>query len=128
MAKSHFQNLRVYKAAEHLADTVWDIVVEWNAFAKETVGRQLVRSADSVGANIAEGTGRGTFKDNRRFVQYARGSLYETKFHLRRAQSRRLLHPEQTEILMLQMEELPPMLNAYLNSIGKKRSRTDESE
>ena len=128
MTKSLFQDLRVYKAAEHLADTVWNIVVEWDAFAKQTTGRQLVRSADSVGANIAEGAGRGTFKDNRRFVKYARGSFYETKFHLRRAQNRRLLHLEQTEILMLQMEELPPMLNAYVNSIGKKRSRIEESE
>ena len=128
MTKSLFQDLRVYKAAEHLADTVWDIVVEWDAFAKQIVGRQLVRSADSVGANIAEGAGRGTFKDNRRFVKYARGSLYETKFHLRRAQNRRLLHLEQTEVLMLQMEDLPLMPNAYLNSIGKKRSCTGGSE
>jgi four helix bundle protein len=49
------------------------IVVKWSVFARDTVGKQLVKAADSVGANIAEGTGRGTFVDNRRFVRIARG-------------------------------------------------------
>ena len=45
---------------------------------KNTVGKQIVRSADSIGANIAEGTGRHNFQDNQRFVKIARGSLNET--------------------------------------------------
>jgi four helix bundle protein len=36
------------------------MVAEWETFAKETLGKQIVRSADSVGANISEGFGRGT--------------------------------------------------------------------
>jgi len=54
------------------------VVLGWNNFARDTVGKQLVRSADSVGANIAEGAGRGRFLDNRRFVRMSRGSLNET--------------------------------------------------
>lgn len=46
------------------ADEIWEIVNAWETFAKLTVGKQLVRSADSIGANIAEGTGGGTAKDN----------------------------------------------------------------
>jgi four helix bundle protein len=53
MAHQSFEQLRVYQAAEKLADEVWDIVVGWNYFAKDTVGKQLVRAADSIGANIA---------------------------------------------------------------------------
>ena len=78
MAKTNFESLRVYQLAENLADQVWLIVVKWNVFARDTVGKQLVKAADSVGANIAEGSGRGTFVDNRRFVRIARGSLNET--------------------------------------------------
>jgi hypothetical protein len=70
-----FENLQVYQLAETLADEIWEIVVKWNGFAKNTVGKQLVRSVDSIGANIAEGTGRGSYKDNQRFVKIARGSL-----------------------------------------------------
>jgi four helix bundle protein len=59
----------VYKLAEGLANEVWLIVREWDDFAKDTVGKQIVRAADSVCANIAEGRGRYNFKDNQRFVK-----------------------------------------------------------
>ena len=59
-----FEELDVYRLSEDLADRVWDLVIPWDIFAKDTVGKQVVRSADSIGANIAEGCGRGTYKDN----------------------------------------------------------------
>jgi four helix bundle protein len=71
MARTNFESLRVYQLSEQLADLMWEIMLEWNALARDTVGKQLVRAADSVGANIAEGTGRGTYIDNRRFVRIA---------------------------------------------------------
>ena len=70
-----FERLQVYQLSEQLADAVWDMAQAWDSFAKDTVGKQLVKAADSVGANIAEGYGRGTGADNRRFVRTARGSL-----------------------------------------------------
>jgi four helix bundle protein len=117
MARTSFENLRVYQLAERLADAVWDIVRKWDGLARDTVGKQLVRAADSIGANIAEGTGRGSHLDNRRFVRIARGSLYETQHWLRRAFCRRLLNEEQTEHLKETVDELAPTLNAYLTSI-----------
>lgn len=119
MARTNFENLRVYNLAEELADRIWDIVLGWNSFARETVGKQLVKAADSIGANIAEGTGRGTYVDNRRFVRIARGSLNETKHWLRRAYKRQLLTAKQTGSLKPLIDELAPKLNAYLNSIGR---------
>ncbi len=85
MEKTNFEKLRVYKLAEALADNIWMVVLNWDYLAKNTVGKQLIRAADSIGANLAEGTGRGTSLDNRRFIRMARGSLYETKHWLRRA-------------------------------------------
>lgn len=113
-----FEELRVYQLSERLSDAVWDIAKTWDYFAKDTVGKQLVRAADSIGANIAEGTGRGSYQDNRRFIKIARGSLYETRHWLRRAHKRNLLAPEQTNSLKPILDELAPTLNAYLNSIG----------
>jgi four helix bundle protein len=83
----------------------------------------MVKAADSIGANIAEGTGRGSFQDNRRFVRTARGSLYETRHWLRRAYTRDLLTSEQVEIMKPLVDNLAPMLNAYLKSIGKLRGK-----
>ena len=85
--------------------------------AQGTLGKQIIRSADSIGANIAEGVGRGSYQDNRRFVKIARGSLYETQHWLRRAYNRKLLTDEQIDVIKLIINELAPQLNAYLKSI-----------
>lgn len=117
MARTNFENLRVYQLSEDLADLVWEIAGGWDNFNRDTVGKQIVRSADSIGANIAEGTGRFSFQDNKRFGYIARGSLNETKHWLRRAFKRNLLKPEEIGKLKPILDELSPKLNAYLNSI-----------
>jgi four helix bundle protein len=105
--------------AEQLADKVWNTVRKWDTFARDTVGKQLVRAADSVGANIAEGSGRGSNREYRRFLRIARGSLCETQHWLRRAYRRELLAPRQVECLKAIIDPLSPALNAYLRSIGR---------
>jgi four helix bundle protein len=113
MARSDFEELEVYRLSEDLADEVWKIVIRWDAFAKQTVGRQLVDAADSVGANIAEGRGRRDTADHRRFVRIAWGSLNETQHFLRRAYRRNLLSSSQIQTLKRFLDPLPPKLNAY---------------
>jgi four helix bundle protein len=120
MAKPDFEDLRVYRLAEKLANQIWHIVQKWDYFSKDTIGKQIVRSADSVCANIAEGRGRYSDQDNRRFVKIARGSLYETINWLRLAYARKLLTSEQVNKFKPIIDELLPKLNAYLNSIGSR--------
>ena len=124
--KTNFENLEIYRLAEQLADEVWEIVVRWNNLAQETVGKQLVRSADSVGANIAEGSGRGSEQDYRRFIRIARGSLNETRHWLRRAFKRKLLKSEQIATLTPVIEQLTPKLNAYLRAIGSYKRKSTQ--
>lgn len=119
MQRTNFENLQIYQLAEKLSDEIWKTVASWGSFAKDTVGKQLVRSADRVGANIAEGSGRGTDQDKRRFLRIARGSLYETKYWLRRAYKRGLLQREQAHSMKLLRGELLLKLNAYLRAINQ---------
>ena len=123
MGPAGFENLRVYQLAEEMADLVWDVVIRWDRLAKETVGKQFIKAADSIGANIAEGTGRGSFADNRRFAKIARGSLFEVKHWLRRAYRRKLLTENEVAAFRKLLGELAPRLSAYINSIGRKNSR-----
>jgi four helix bundle protein len=115
-----FEKLEVYQLAERLAGEVWDQVRRWSTFARDTVGKQLVRAADSVGANLAEGCGRGTYADNKRFVHIARGSLNETMCWLKRSAERGLLAPDEAGRLTRVTDELAPRLNAYLNFLSKQ--------
>jgi four helix bundle protein len=117
--RTNFENLRVYALSENIADRIWDAALKWDQFAKITLGAQIVRSADSIGANIAEGVGRGSYADNRRFVRNARGSLNETKHWLRRAYRRKLLDKQTVLALKPLLDELSPKLNSYLKSIGR---------
>ena len=52
-----FQQLRVYRLAEKISNEIWFIVKKWDNFTKDTRGKQILRAADSIGANIAEGHG-----------------------------------------------------------------------
>jgi four helix bundle protein len=109
-----------------MSDALWTLVVKWDRLAQDTVGKQLVRAADSVGANIAEGVGRGSYQDNRRFVRIARGSLNETMHWLRRAYVRELLTKQQVKMISPMLEQLGPRLNAYLKSIGPVDPKPNE--
>lgn len=121
--KSNFEKLRIYELAEAIADQIWAIATSWDSFSQNTVGNQIVRSADSIGANIAEGVGRWGIQDQKRFIYIARGSLNETKHWLRRAFKRKLLSDEQVEILKPLLDELAPKLNAYARSLGQSSAK-----
>jgi four helix bundle protein len=126
MASCSFEKLEVYQLAERLADDVWRVVLIWPKLAQDTVGKQLIRACDRIGANTAEGSGKGTFADNRRYVRTARGSLYESRHWLRRAFPRDLLSPQEVDHFRSLLQELGPRLNAYLRSIGRQ-GRTNGS-
>ena len=51
--KTAFENLQVYQLAEQLSDLAWAAIKKWQYLEKDTIGKQLVRSSDSIGANIA---------------------------------------------------------------------------
>ena len=126
--RTKFVELRVYQMAEVLSDRVWEIVLRWNNLATDTMGKQLIRSVDSIGANIAEGEGRGTHADNKRFVRIARGSLQETQHWLRRAYKRNLLTADQIEELKPLIDQLAPSLNAYLSKIGSAKDQKQNTK
>jgi len=113
------EDLEIYKLSETFADGIWDLVTTWDYFAKDTVGKQIVRSADSIGANIAEGFGRFHYKENKNFCYFSRGSIIETKGWLRRAVKRKLITEEQFTELIKQLESLHYKLNLYIKLIGK---------
>jgi hypothetical protein len=51
------EELAVFAWFEEVSDRVWEVVQGWRQLAQDTIGKQLIRSADSVGANLVEGDG-----------------------------------------------------------------------
>ena len=113
-------DLQVYQLAMDIGERVWEIVTEWNYFARDTIGKQLVKAADSVAANISEGWGRYYYKENRQFCYYSRGSLKETLTWLRKAQNRGLIDASNFESFRKDINVTSVKLNNYISSIGKQ--------
>jgi four helix bundle protein len=88
---SRYHDLEAYKQATAIADDVWKAVHEWNTLDAWSTGIQLLKAADSIGANIAEAYGRYGYRDQRHLLHVARGSAYETEHWIGRALARGLL-------------------------------------
>ena len=116
-----FEELRVLQAAESIADSMWHQVMHWDAFTRETVGKQMARAADSIGANIAEAYGRFHYGEKLQFLYYARRSLFETKYWLNRASARDLMPSDQVQEYASQLSELARQLDAFAAPLKTQR-------
>ena len=117
-----FEDLRLLKLSEEIADSIWKIVVQWDEFAKDVVGKQMTRSADSVGANIAESFGRFNFGEKLQFLYYSRGSIFETKYWLNRTRVRGLMEPAQVQTYVDQLTDVARQLNTFVGSLKTVRA------
>ena len=88
MARMDLSDLEIYKLGMLVGDKTFSLVEMWDVFERKTIGYQLVRSIDSIAANISEGYGRYFYKEQRQFCFYARGSLYESRTWLLKAATR----------------------------------------
>ena len=106
----------VYILSERLSDMIWSAFDSWPVKAQNTVGYQVIRSSDSIAANLAEGYGRHSQADKRRFYYYARGSFEETKAWLRKAGRRKMVSKEDITEYKKIIDELGPKLNSFIKS------------
>jgi four helix bundle protein len=120
--KSALNDLEIYREAMEIGEEIWSMVTNWDFFAKDTVGKQIVRAADSVAANLSEGYGRFHFKENQKFCYYSRGSAEETQTWLEKAARRNLVEREYARTLYDRIETLKKRINAYIHSIGRDAS------
>ncbi len=112
-------DLDVYNLAEELSDKVWNDYDQWPKKAQWTIGLQVIRAEDSIAANLAEGYGRFTAPDRKKFYLYSRGSFEETKTWLRKARRRGLISEEKDMEYNSIVEKLGPKLNGFINSTHK---------
>ena len=108
--------LDVYLLAEQLSDMIWYEFDNWSIKAQKTIGYQIIRSSDSIAANLAEGYGRYTGPYKKRFYIFSRGSFEETKAWLRKSIRRKIISKEKSEKYAEIINELGPKLNAFIKS------------
>lgn len=116
----NFKELVVWQKAHRMTLDVYNAT---RGFPKEELyglTSQLRRSAASIGANIAEGSGRRSTNEICRFLQIARGSASETEYHLLLARDLNFLREEDFRTLLRQADEVQRMLTALIQSLHPK--------
>lgn len=115
-------DLKVYKESFDLSNSVWNVVLKWSYFEKDTVGKQLVKSVDSISANIAEGYGRYYKKEKITFFRYSLGSLRESYDWLEKARIRKLLSEDEYEKISSIIKVLPKEINNLIKYTNENLS------
>lgn len=116
------EDVRVLKVVEEVADAIYKTSSHWDEFARDVVGKQIARAADSIGANVAESFGRFHFGEKIQFLYYARGSLFETKYWLNRAEARDLMTSVEKQNHTTRLTDIARQLNIFISSLKSQRS------
>lgn len=109
-----------YKRAFVLSNYVWDIIISWDYFSRDTLGKQFACSIDSISANIAEGYGCYHKKDKIKFYRYAMGSLRESIDWNEKSLIRGLISKEQYQFIHKEFSELPKEINYLVKFTNEK--------
>lgn len=116
-------DIEAYKIAFNLSNYVWDLVIKWDHFPKNTLGQQFVRAVDSISENIAEGFGRYSKKDKIRFYRISYGSLFESLDENEKAKKRKLLKKEEFDHIFSELQKLPKSIHHLINYTQNKLSQ-----
>jgi four helix bundle protein len=112
--------LDIYQLSLSLSEEVWSVYRSLTNDLKYNIGNQVIRSIDSIGANIAEGYGRFHYKDSMKFYYNARGSLWESKHWVLLLHKRELIDKKVFESMIANLTILGKKLNAFIKSIQGK--------
>lgn len=115
MKVKSYEELVVWQKAMVLVKRVYDLQKQLPKEELYVLGDQIRRAAVSIPSNIAEGFGRDTDNEFRRFFAISRGSLYEMKTQLQLSESLSFLQID-AETLSL-IEEVGKLLNGLSRSL-----------
>lgn len=116
-----YRTLDVWARSHRLTLAIYD---QTKSFPKEELfglTSQLRRSCSSIGANLAEGCGRDSDAELKRFVDIAHGSASETEYHLLLAADLHLLPPEKHAVFSDEIAQIKRMLGAFARKLKADR-------
>ncbi len=110
----NYKDHNSYKIGVLLSNIVWEIIRNWSFFEKDTIGKQLARSVDSISSNIAEGWSRYYRKDKILFFNYSKSSFYESCDWIEKAKHRKMIPNKYFEQLDNLLDKFPKEINGLI--------------
>jgi four helix bundle protein len=114
-----FERLEVYQAARLLVRDVYRLQQKFPQTETYALGDQIRRSASSVTSNIAEGSGRNSYKEKIHFIEIAYGSLMEAFSQLQIAQDLGYLTAKDIDDIRPSFIEVAKMLSGLKKHFEK---------
>jgi len=119
----NFRKLICYQKGRVLVGEIYKVVKTLPSEEKYALGDQLRRAAVSVTSNIAEGSGRQSFKDQAHFIELSYGSLMEVMSQLDVALDLGFIDSESHKNLECLIDEEARILSGYRSSLLEKASK-----
>ncbi|MFI5237402.1 MAG: four helix bundle protein [Ignavibacteriales bacterium] len=116
-------DIDAYKIAFNLSNYVWYLVLKWNRLGLDTIGKQFVRSVDSISTNLAEGFGRYSKKDKVKFYRISFGSMYESLDWNEKAFKRKLINKKEYDYIYSELQKLPKLIHQLINFTNDKLTK-----
>lgn len=112
-----YRDLIVWQKSVTMVTLVYKILADFPNDEKFGLTSQIKRSSISISSNIAEGYGRNYTKDYARFLQIARGSLFEMQTQLQIAVNLRFIKDVDLEEIKSLSIEIEKMLNVLIKKL-----------
>jgi len=112
----YYKKLKVWQKAMQLVIHVYKATKDFPKHEQYGLISQMRRSAISVPSNIAEGHGRNSEKEIMRFLDIARGSIYELDTQIEISRQLHFLDTQEFNIIFNLLDEVSRMLSGLRNS------------
>jgi four helix bundle protein len=123
MSESTYRTLVAWQHAMELAVEIYTFSKTFPSDERFELTQQIRRCAVSVPSNIAEGRGRGSTRDYRRFLHQARGSLYEIETQVALAERLGYCSSEEAARVQLVIGEAVRPLQGLIASVDRQIER-----
>ena len=114
----NFKELKIWQKAIELTEDVYKLLVNYPDYEKYGLTSQIRRSVVSVPSNIAEGSGRASNRDFRKFLAISLSSAFELETQLILSNKFEFISEKEFKNLSAKLQELQKMIFGFRKSLS----------
>lgn len=122
MRMRNFKDLQVWHKAHLLTLKIYKLTLSFPAEERFGLISQLRKASASIATNIAEGCGRGSNTELKRFFDIAMGSASEVEYQILLAHDLKYIADKDYKEIVFNTEEVKKMLTSYIKKIKNSKS------
>lgn len=123
-----FKDLIIWQKGQQIFEMVCEDVKKWpKSKTANAISYQVLDSSGSIGANVAEGYGRGGPREFEQFLRYSRGSTTETMDWMYKSMRQGLVSEKRYNEYETTCTEENKMISGFINKVRSQEKRVPKS-